>query len=72
MKATLEFNLPEERYEHVLAINAGALLSALSEIRQAIRSILKYEEHVSDETRAKLDELRNLIPFELLDLIEGG
>lgn len=71
MKAVLEFTLPEERYEHALACNAGDLLSALNEIRQAIRRALKYETH-TDETRVKLEELRELIPFSLIDLIESG
>lgn len=34
MKATLEFDLPEERTEHQLAVDAGKLFSALWEIRE--------------------------------------
>jgi len=38
MKATLEFNLPEDDAEHVRAINAQAAWGALSEIREMIRA----------------------------------
>lgn len=71
MKAILTFQLPEERYEFEAARHGAALTAALNEIRGAIRNALKYQEH-SDETRAKLEELRDLIPFDLLSTIEEG
>ena len=42
MKAVLEFNLPEERIEHLRAVQAGAAWSTLSDIDQHLRSIIKY------------------------------
>lgn len=71
MKATLEFDLSTDRYEYEAARHGPQLLVSLNQIRQAIRSALKYEEH-SDETRAQLEKLRELIPFELLSTIEEG
>ena len=42
MKATLEFNLPEERGEHIRAVHAGAAWLALSDIDRQIRNAMKY------------------------------
>lgn len=42
MKATLEFNLPEEEHEHKYALAGTDALLALDEIRNEIRSYLKY------------------------------
>jgi hypothetical protein len=42
MKATLEFSLPEEREEYELTSNAGKYHSALWDLREAIRQVVKY------------------------------
>lgn len=42
MKATLEFNLPEEEHEHKYALAGTDALLALDEICNEIRSYLKY------------------------------
>lgn len=42
MKATLEFNLPEENQEHRAAINGMSYRCALSEIHEQIRQRLKH------------------------------
>jgi len=42
MKATLEFNLPEERDEHLQAVMAGRLWCALGEVSQLLRSHYKH------------------------------
>lgn len=68
MKAILEFNTPEERPELDLALGAGEMFSALVEIREAIRSKLKYGEP-NEETREILEHLRGLLPWELMDRI---
>jgi hypothetical protein len=44
MKATLEFNLPEEREEFEIALRAGKLQAALSEFENFLRAQLKYGE----------------------------
>ena len=61
MKATFEFELPEESVEANLALNAGRLMCALGEIADFCRSKLKYEE-LSDETQGYLEEIRYMIP----------
>jgi hypothetical protein len=42
MKATLEFNLPEEQAEHYCAIKGADMLNVLWELRAELRSMLKY------------------------------
>lgn len=43
-KATLSFVLPEERVEHSHAVHGHRFLSALQDIRQALRDKVKYSE----------------------------
>jgi hypothetical protein len=61
MKALLEFNLPEDRYEFELASKASALAYALHEIREDFRREIKYNAKLSEETIEKLEELRSLL-----------
>ena len=42
MKAILEFELPDDQSEYELAVNAEKMYNALWEIKQLIRSKLKY------------------------------
>jgi hypothetical protein len=42
MKATLEFNVPEEDNEFRLAINGGKYLSALLEFKSILRNLIKH------------------------------
>ena len=44
MKATLEFNLPEEQAEHYCAIKGADMLNALFDMRLKLRGMLKYDE----------------------------
>lgn len=44
MKATLEFNLPEEQAEHYCAIKGADMLNVLWELKAELRSMLKYGE----------------------------
>lgn len=48
MKATLEFNLPEERVEHLQAVHAGEMASAISEVMNHIRGWTKHGHQFSD------------------------
>ena len=41
MKATLEFNLPEDTIEHEMYVRAPAMHSALREIRENLRALRK-------------------------------
>lgn len=42
MKATLEFNLPEEQEEHRIALNGGLYRSCIEEVREIMR---RYRKH---------------------------
>lgn len=44
MKAILEFTLPEEATEHMIALQGTSLLSALTEIQRLIRCHEKHEQ----------------------------
>lgn len=44
MKATLEFNLPEEQAEHYCAIKGADMLNVLWELKVELRSMRKYQE----------------------------
>jgi len=44
MKATLEYNLPEDQHEYDLANSAGAMYNALFEIKDELRRLHKYGE----------------------------
>lgn len=49
MKATLEFNLPEDDAEFYCATKGTDMLNALWEIQQELRKLWKYEELNQDE-----------------------
>lgn len=44
MKATIEFNLPEEQAEHYCAIKGTDMLNVLWELKAELRSMRKYQE----------------------------
>jgi hypothetical protein len=44
MKATIEFNLPEDKYEYDLANKSSSLLSCLIELEIEIKKFYKYED----------------------------
>lgn len=44
MKATLEFNLPEDEVEHYCAIKGSDMLNVLWELKAELRSMRKYQE----------------------------
>lgn len=50
MKATLEFNLPDEDGEFYCATKGTAMLNALWEINTELRKLWKYEELNEDES----------------------
>lgn len=71
MKARLDFDLPEDKYEYSNAINGSKMRSILWDVDQWLRAKMKYEE-LSDgqydafkETR---DHLRRLLIEENIDL----
>jgi hypothetical protein len=52
MKATLEFNLPEEQAEHYNAINGSTFRYCLEELDQELRNWLKHGHVFEDPTDA--------------------
>jgi hypothetical protein len=52
MKAILEFSLPEERQEHMDAINGTHWRSAFEEIDSVLRDDIKYKELPDDWKQA--------------------
>ena len=44
MKATLEFNLPDDQAEHYCAIKGQDMLNVLWELKAELRAMLKYGE----------------------------
>jgi hypothetical protein len=55
MKAILEFNLPEDKQEHLQAVNSNLAWSALDEIKNHVRSHLKHG------LELKLELINNII-----------
>jgi hypothetical protein len=61
MKATLEFNLPEDESEHARCVNGCAAWSALYDIEGRIRNILKYGLNEESSYEQELTEIRREI-----------
>jgi len=64
--ATLRFTLPDEDAEHRAAIQGSEAKSTLWHIDQRCRSLLKHGDPTPAE-RALAEEIRGLIPHELLE-----
>ena len=58
MKATLEFNMPEDQVEFDFAMQGSKMYSALWDISQELRTLWKYEE-LSDEEWKMVERIRN-------------
>ena len=58
MKATLEFNLPEDDAEFYCATKGTAMLNVLWEIQQELRQLWKYEE-LTDEQFKMVERIRD-------------
>jgi hypothetical protein len=67
MKATLEFNLPEDKEEHLRAIHAGAAWTALHDIDHMLRNHLKHgptfntADDMAQEVRRQINEALQLL-----------
>ena len=66
MKATLTFNLPDEQGEFDAARLGHKALTTLWDIDQRCRSLLKHGDP-SDETARLAEEIRGMIPGEMLE-----
>jgi hypothetical protein len=67
MKATLEFDLPDEQGEFDAARLGSKALATLWEIDQRCRALLKHGEPTPEERRLA-EEIRGMIEAELLEV----
>lgn len=65
MKATLEFNLPEEEHEFRTAAAGPRLLAQLGEIKELVRLHLKHGD--PKDSHARIEEIRELVYDALLE-----
>ena len=68
MKATLEFDLPDDEPEHRYALAGRDALIALEQIDEWARGKIKHAE-ISEEADELLRELRAMVPHELVELL---
>ena len=66
---TIRYTLPDEQMDHKAALAGVDALIALEKSDQRLRSILKHGEP-SEETERLAEELRAMIPAELLEILE--
>ena len=66
MTATLTFNLPEDEAEFRLACNGGKWMSAMYDLDQHLRGLLKYDESITGEAYDALDKVRDKL-YEILN-----
>lgn len=60
MKATLEFNLPDDNQEHMNAVHAQSMASFITATFDKLRNELKYNpSNHSDETLNVIEQLRD-------------
>jgi len=60
MRVILEFDLPDEAEEYRTATRAGAMACVIEDVRQYVRSRLKYESP-GKEASKDLESIRDLI-----------
>jgi len=60
MKAILEFNLPDDNYEHMRAVHCNHAWSALYDIDSMLRNLLKH----GDSRYKTIEELARAIRIE--------
>jgi hypothetical protein len=65
MKATLEFNLPEDQAEFDFATQGSNMYAALWDISQELRTLWKYEE-LDEKEWDMVERIRNKF-FEILE-----
>jgi hypothetical protein len=58
MKATLNFDLPEDSFEFQCAINGVTLRRSINDFQEYMRQMYKYNESISDAEREMIQHLR--------------
>jgi hypothetical protein len=69
MKATLEFNLPEERTEHLWAVKAPEMASSINYFFDTTRGWVKYGHDFKDPNEA-INACRDLLA-EIMNVVRG-
>jgi hypothetical protein len=59
MKAILEFELPDDQFEHLAAVKAMDMYCLVSDTLEHIRQMIKHYQTISSEQTDTLDKLRN-------------
>lgn len=67
MKAKLEFNLPDEKNEYLLAVHSQELFSFIWQFRQTLRNKLKHFDLPEDQLKI-VEELNDIYCNHLNDL----
>jgi hypothetical protein len=60
MKATLEFNLPEDEVEYYCATKGTAMLNVIWEIKEELRGLRKYSE-LEDNQYEIVEKIENFL-----------
>ena len=58
MKATLNFDLPEDSFEFQCAINGIALRRSICDFQEYMRQLYKYNQAISEEEKQLVQHLR--------------
>lgn len=58
MKATIEFNLPDDQHEFELMNEAGKMFCALIEIERMLRNLYKYDETLNQSQYDVVEKIR--------------
>ena len=58
MKATLEYNLPEEEYNHLVAVHSIELIRCIEEIDSYLRNVQKHG--IEQDLENVVDAVRSL------------
>jgi hypothetical protein len=66
MRASLNFNLPDDDYEFHAALSGQEALRALWDIDQRCRGLIKHGD-AGDEAIELAEAIRNMIPDQLLE-----
>jgi len=68
MKATIEFNLPEDQHEYDIAVKASAMYNAIWDVNSMLRRYYKYSELPSGQLEI-VEAIREDF-FEILNELE--
>ena len=68
MKATLNFDLPEDSFEFQCAINGFALRRSICDFQEYMRQMYKYNERISDAEKEMIQHLRE----QFQEMLEGN